>query len=410
MLKCKYAWSHLDFLQGEYAPCYRFKIKQQPIASLASALPSEVINNSAMQNVRASLQQGVFPPGCEDCALKESRGLKSYRQKSLSDTAWDDSDVDYNSTTIKRITDLELKFSRTCNLLCRHCMADSNSQFEILGRNNPDINDELQQLDFDHMGIADSPIATISPENLEDIIQNIIPTVDKITFSGGEPLYHLAHYRFLERLIQDPKIDASKITIAYNTNMTLIQFKGYKLKKLWPHFKSVELTVSMDGTGKIFDYFRERGNYETVVKNLETVLNTVSNIKSVYLVCTCTSYHAFYAHEIFKDLTELAQRLSKYAYIHVGPTFVHYPEGLDMVNLPSDVKQHIVDKLYSENIADKLYQSSVTEIIKHLTGDAYADTSKFAQIVKIQDRLHNKSALEYAPKLGEYVYNNKLVF
>ena len=97
MLKCKYAWSHLDFLQGEYAPCFRYKVKRQPIASMSDTLPSEAVNHPNMLAVRNSLINGEFPAGCEDCQYKEEHGVKSYRQKSLNNKHWDDSSIDYTT-------------------------------------------------------------------------------------------------------------------------------------------------------------------------------------------------------------------------------------------------------------------------------------------------------------------------
>jgi hypothetical protein len=408
MLKCRYAWSHLDFLQGEYAPCYRFKIKPQPIASLKDALPSEVINNEAMQSVRASLQQGVFPLGCEDCAYKESTGLKSYRQKSLDDLEWDiNNTIDYNKTTVSAILDLELKFSRKCNFLCRHCGSDSNSKFELLGQANPEISQQLIDLDFDHIQIGDSPITTVTDDILEDLIQNIIPSVKRITFSGGEPLYQIEHYRFLERLIQDPTIDTKNINLCYNTNLSLINFKRYKLSDLWQHFNGIHLTVSMDGTGELFNYFRERGDWATVVANLYSLLGSSKNITSVLLVCTSSAYQAFYADVIFDTLAKMVVDIKQrydIAFITTQPTFVHYPAGLDMVNLPNHIKKGLINR-YTETLGtDEVYNEAIRELLIHLSGDAYASTETFAKIVKLQDQLHNRSCKGILPELAAFVY------
>jgi sulfatase maturation enzyme AslB (radical SAM superfamily) len=408
MLKCQYAWSHLDFLQGEYAPCYRFKIKPQPIASLKDSLPSEVINNSAMQAVRASLQQGVFPPGCADCAYKESTGLKSYRQKSLEDFELDiDNTIDYSKTTVPAILDLELKFSRKCNFLCRHCGSDSNSKFELLGKANPEISQQLIDLDFDHIQIGDSPITTVTDDILEDLIQNIIPKVKRITFSGGEPLYHIEHYRFLERLIQDPNIDTKNINLCYNTNLSLINFKRYKLSELWQHFNEIHLTVSMDGTGELFNYFRERGDWATVVANLYALLDQSKNIHSILLVCTSSAYHAFYADVIFDTLAKMVADIKQrynIAYIITLPTFVHYPSGLDMVNLPKRIKNKLINKFEATLGEDEVYNYAMKELLIHLSGDAYASTKTFPKIVRLQDQLHNRSCKDILPELAAFVY------
>ena len=46
-MKCRMAWSHLDFKKGGYAPCYRFKnYAGYWDHSSDDKLPSQVINNS----------------------------------------------------------------------------------------------------------------------------------------------------------------------------------------------------------------------------------------------------------------------------------------------------------------------------------------------------------------------------
>lgn len=412
-LHCKYAWGHLDFLQGQYAPCFRFKVYKQPIGKISERLPSEIINSQEMKEVRKSLQEGVFPPGCFDCQYKESTGLKSYRKRAEERNHFDsDNNIDYNNVEIKKIYDLELKFSRNCNFLCRHCNSESNSLFEVIGKKNPDIHKALLDQDFDHLGIAESPIIDIPDNVIDDLIKNVIPTVENIFFSGGEPLYSLKHYKFLERLINDPNIDTKKIDIGYNTNLSMISFKGYKLSELWNHFKSVHVTVSLDGTRSLFNYFRERGDYETIIKNIYELSETVPNLNSFLFVCTSSAYHAFYADQIFSDLCKLSFDIkSKYKkQVEVRPTFVHTP-GLDMVDLDRETKNFIIENLKKTlPDSDPSYNFSISEIIKHLSNEVRNPNSDFKKIVKLQDKLYNKDPFVMAPRVAEYVYNNKLTW
>lgn len=412
ILKCKYAWGHLDFLQGQYGPCFRYKVNKQPIAKISEKLPSEVINSEEMQSVRRSLQQGVFPPGCFDCALKESRGLKSYRQQ-VTEHHWDDEDkINYNSVVVDRILDLELKFSRTCNFLCRHCYSESNNMFELIGKKHPDIHDKLLAQGFDQFGIADSPIIEVSDEVINDLVKNIIPNCKHIGFSGGEPLYHLQHYQFLEKLIDSPYVDTKSISLFYNTNLSMIQFKDYDLQNLWDKFKSIYIVVSLDGTGDLFNYFRERGDYDTVINNIESLAAKSTNIIHFTFVCTSTAYHAFYADVIFRDLTALAERIQRVYNIEclTKPTFVH-TANIDMVDLEVETKQFIIKNLEKTlPSGNDMYDYALTEIITHLKGDKRNFNGDFKEIVKIQDKIYNRDAFIMAPRVAEYVYNNVLMW
>jgi hypothetical protein len=163
----------------------------------------------------------------------------------------------------------------------------------------------------------------------------------------------------------------------------------------------------MDGTGELFNYFRERGDWATVVANLYTLLDQSKNIHSILLVCTSSAYHAFYADVIFdtlaKMVVDIKQRYNT-ASVITHPTFVHYPHGLDMVNLPDHIKKVLIKKFEATLGDDAIYNDAMKELLIHLSGDAYASTETFAKIVKLQDQLHNRSCKGILPELAAFVY------
>ena len=414
MLKCNYAWGHLDFKKGHYAPCFRFDIGSSPMPKNSNMLPSDALNSAEFKDVRKQLQAGIFPAGCADCKYKEETGLKSYRQQSIEAGKFKTITPDYTSLEVTELAELELKFSRKCNFLCRHCDAQSNDAFEVLGKNNIEIEKKLKDLDFEHISVPRNAITNISDDNIQNIIDNVVPITKSIFFSGGEPLFHAAHYEFLIKLISDPAIDTTKITLGYNTNFSIIKFKNYNLFELWKNFKNINITVSLDGTGEVFNYFREKGNYSEVVSNISTALTQATNISSMLFVCTCSSYHALYAEEIFTDITNLINHfktLSPDTRFSTKPTFVHYPKGLDMVNLSDDTKQIIIDRLTTSLTVNNnyFYQISIKEIIKALGGKRSLPLETFKEIVKVQDELYKKDSKNTCPKIYNYVYNSQLI-
>ena len=393
-MKCKFAWSHLDFKPGGYAPCFRFKNQHGDYGKVPD-LPSEVVNNEDWKKVRQQLRNDEWPAGCVDCKIQEDNGIQSYRQKSLKNNL---TNPNYDNDTVV-ITDLQLKMSRACNFACRHCSTASNSLFLQYGKDNPIIASDLRDnYDFDHLTDEARVIDIPTPEVIEDLFNNILPTVECIEFSGGEPFYHVEMYKLLQRMI-DSDIDTQKITLKYNTNMSLTSFKKYDIVKLWDHFKSIHITVSMDGTGDLFNYFRTNGEYHTTVKNLYKVLADSNKISSILLVCTTCAYHAFYLNEISYDLHTLRDNIQKmYPNISVvaRPTFVHWPKGLDIVNLAEDTKQTILDELDDNNFTK--------EVKVRLQGKRTIPEETFKDIVRLQDQVYNRDASVLAPKIFDYVY------
>lgn len=419
-LYCNYAWGHLDFHQkGCYTPCFRFNPNAQPMKKISECLPTEAMNSPEMVKVRETLLNGQWPEGCFECKNKEEKGLRSYRQESImpDNITWNTFNPDYSNLNINKYHEIEIKFSRTCNFFCRHCDSKSNSRFEILGKNNSKIKYELESLDFQHLNVPSKFITEVSDEVIEDLILNIIPNVSRIMFSGGEPLYHVQHYRFLERLINDDRIDTSALILEYNTNFSMINFKNYSLSKLWNQFGSVRVTVSIDGTGNLFNYFRQNGNFEEILKNIHAVLTETKTISNLSLVCTSSTYHAFYMDQTINDIANLLTNI--YNNYNVSTnfklTFVHYPDALDMVNLDNNVKDFLINRV-SNSFNPEIYHPTIKESYEHaykqfltyLKNEKNLDVD-FKKIAKLQDQLHNSNAFELVPRIAEYVYNDRLI-
>lgn len=419
-LLCNYAWGHLDFhTKGYYTPCFRFNPNEQKMKKVTESLPSEAMNSTEMKAVRSQLLSGEWPSGCFECKNKEAKGIRSYRQESvMENVTWKGFEPDYNNVNIKNYHEIEIKFSRTCNLFCRHCNSLSNSRFEILGKKFPHLKKEFEKVDFTHLSEPKKHIAEISEEVIDDLVKNIIPGVSRIMFGGGEPLYHLAHYKFLETLINDSNINTKNIILEYNTNLSMISFKKYQLADLWEKFKAVRVTVSVDGTGKLFNYFRQNADYDQMLKNVHSILNNCSTVNHLTFVCTSTAYHAFYMDKIINNFsTELTGIRAQYNInTHFKLTFVHYPEALDMVNLDANVKKFIIEnteKSYTPEFYPEAtrysYEHAFKEFYTYIKNEKNKEVD-FIKVAKLQDELHNIDAFTLVPRLAEYIYNGRLVW
>ena len=393
-MKCKLAWTHLDFKPGGYAPCYRFKLYDGHKFGNVPEMPD--VNSSEWLRIREQLRNDEWPDECVDCKIQEESGIVSYRQRS-EDLLVSEPDYSKNEVQVK---DLQLKLNRACNYSCRHCTVASNSNFIKVGKENPEIAKRLwEDHHFDHIiERHDHKIDIPTPEIIDHLFENVLPTVERIEFSGGEPFFHVEMYRFLQRMIDDPKIDTSKVTLVYNTNMSLTKFKNYDICELWKHFKRADITVSMDGTGKLFNYFRQGGDYDSVISNVRKMLRFTDKVEKLLFVCTTTAYHAFYMNEISDDFKAIKHNLELMNDVEVKyrTTFVHWPEGLDVVNLAEETKEKLL-KTTKDNDFTK-------EFKLRLKGKRTIPNETFKDIVMLQDQLYNRDASELAPRIFDYVY------
>ena len=171
----------------------------------------------------------------------------------------------------------------------------------------------------------------------------------------------------------------------------MLEYKGYSVKKLFPHFRAVAITVSMDGTGDLFNYFRTGGDYENVINNIKEI---APYIYSFLFVCTTSSYQAFYMNEIYRDLRELQDSLLD-TISTIRTTFVHWPKALDIINLEEETKNKIMENLEINDFTK--------EFAIRLTSTQNEIEPCFKGLVKTQDLLYDKSCQDMVPKIWDYI-------
>jgi hypothetical protein len=101
------------------------------------------------------------------------------------------------------------------------------------------------------------------PEMWEEI-EEILPTIEEVYFTGGESLFMPQHYRLLDMLIER----GLKPRLTYNSNATRLSLKGKHIKDYWQHFDRIFYCVSLDQIGPKAEYTRNGQTWDTVFTNL----------------------------------------------------------------------------------------------------------------------------------------------
>jgi len=82
--------------------------------------------------------------------------------------------------------------------------------------------------------------------------------------------------------------------------------------------------------------------------------------------------------------------------VRLKTTFVHWPEGLDVVNLAETTKKRLLKEANDSEF--------LNEYKLRLQGERTIPLETFKEIVMLQDELYNRDASELAPKIFDYVY------
>ena len=174
--------------------------------------------------------------GCQVCYTREEQKLPSLRQSEIAS----EKNVSTSELCIEKF---DVRLHQKCNLACSMCNEyDSSLWAKML---NVKQNFALNQ-------------QTI------DLILEPNTKIKKLSFQGGEPFYGKDFTDFIDSIP-----NKSKIELEIFTNGLLIKLE--KIKEWINKFKTVQIIVSVDGHGAIYDYIRwpsTWNKFETKIQEL----------------------------------------------------------------------------------------------------------------------------------------------
>ncbi len=245
-------------------------------------------NNENYKELRRALTNNERPERCEVCWHNEDSGIVSNRQQWEEDN-WnefaDEIEVndDYSVTNSPKW--IELKVSNFCNLKCIMC--STHSSYKRV--KDLDIITKYQEKGHE--------TRLLRPTTLFDSLNEwpeLWEHVHTLQFTGGEPIINQEHYDLLDSIPQHLK---HKIKLRYASNLSHIKFKKYDLVKIWNEFKTVNIKISMDGVGDVYNFIRQDGDWDNVYANM-MVLDSEPTI-DVAAGITIQSHNIYHMPEFY---------------------------------------------------------------------------------------------------------------
>ena len=225
---------------------------------------------------------------------------------------------------------LEIKPGNRCNLKCRICGVHNSSSWT----KDAAALDNQKFKDSNAFKYTQSCDWIDDPEFWNDL--NQLESIEYLHFMGGEPFMVPEHFQLIKALIDNPTIDTSKITIAYNTNGTY--FPSKENFELYNNFKQVKFALSIDDIDERFNYQRKLADWEEVKSNLIN-FQQLNKIKyHVHLDPTISIFNIFYLNEITKAFNDLGYHnfIKQRHFVNNGYNAIHI--------LPQHIKSVIVEK------------------------------------------------------------------
>jgi MoaA/NifB/PqqE/SkfB family radical SAM enzyme len=160
-------------------------------------------------------------------------------------------------------------------------------------------------------------------------------TARRITLLGGEPFFDPNTFKILEKLVEHRNTDCF-ISLVTNGSIKLKQ----QYLDLLSKFTDLNICVSIDGIGPVFEYMRWPAKWSTLVENLEQFQQITKNISVSY---TISSLNILY-HQQTIDWFE--QKKLRYNY-----NTVSYPTWLSLGAMPVELKKLLTNDLFKESLS-----------------------------------------------------------
>lgn len=313
------------------------------------------------------LKKGIKNPICKICWDTEESGMVSMRQQSLRNEHRQKTESDFT----KEIAENKLKYlvfdtGSQCNFACRTCgpWSSTGHAKEWKEKHGQD----WQQKVVDLNAILDQDLSEV--KNIEVL--------------GGEPFVNLAHLKVIDKIK-----DSNPYWLTYTTNGS-VKLRQEILDK-FKHFKAVNICLSIDATGKPFEYIRTLGKWESVESNIDSLLQQKLTYKNLSVNChiTVSALNILY----LKDLLDWCDS-KKLTYDF---TYAYYPNEYSFDIFDDNEKQEIKNILTNDPRCNPL--------ISYLDKANFDNKERvqFKESVEFTKKYRKLDLKEYLPRLYNLV-------
>lgn len=386
---CILPWIHLYVMpNNEVFPCC-YGGTDEPVGNLLENDLDEIANSDGMKKLRRNMLAGKPSRACRRCYKAEVAGFRTLRQNSNAKFAHhldgcletrEDGHIDQVAPRY-----LDARFSNICNLKCRFCWHNCSSSW-------------YEDYKFISPSYKEKRIlrAGRSEDHLWAQVAKSLATVEDIYFAGGEPLLMAEHYRILNHLTEAGRFDVS---LAYTTNLSVLEHKGKSIIDYWQQFQKVQVGVSLDGLGRRAEYIRSGLDWETFLSNLRAVRTFCPHVKlnanltiSIFNIFELIAiYEHFATEDLFRD-------------VELEINFLDKPEIYAIQVLPAPIRAELSAELlsYAARTSHRKTRESVQAVVAFLNAEDYSHLlGDFFKRTDQLDHRREECIDEIIPEIGQ---------
>jgi sulfatase maturation enzyme AslB (radical SAM superfamily) len=223
---------------------------------------SELKVLSHNKRIKEKMRNREVPDECGECFSLEKEGCISPRQQYLGRFKVNESDQ-------QKIRYLDITIDNRCNLECIMC--------------SPHFSKRLDDFFVQRLSQKSTEKWELNFSN--DDMSALLPDLEMLTLTGGEPLLSHKAMSFLRFVAASP--EASHINLRLFSNMTFIP---EDLESIFNSFHSVELLLSIDSVSENYEFIRYPAKWDLVDQNIKRIIKMkipqmTVNFHSVIMAC-----------------------------------------------------------------------------------------------------------------------------
>jgi sulfatase maturation enzyme AslB (radical SAM superfamily) len=372
---CIHPWILMIEENGKHVLCPRSSkpVTDKPLSEISWQTDADY------QVIRKNMLEGnLMPDRCEACYEYENKGIESYRQFETKEWA--------NRLHLNSVDDLtninspyfyDVRISNKCNLMCRSC--------------NPSYSNLIDK-ESKKFNIVYTNSQNFKYSNLDHINIDALTPKTRVYLTGGEPTVMTEVYDWMQKCIDAKQVD---FDFTLGTNGQRLNKKFLNLTK---HFTNLNFSVSLDGYGRINDYWRWGSNFNTIVKNMQILKKQGHNIN---INCVPGIYNVTNLHLLLDFLDQEFPMTTIYMQLN-------YRKPQSAFNHPNaELVLKSIERCKATSVyhADgKSNKTTIDSLYDYYSKDPKCDLASLREFFEYNDKLdqaRNVRLADYIPELEE---------
>ena len=401
---CMAPWIHMHvWPNGRAFPCCLADPAKGDYGNTNSSTLKELWNSETARRLRKNMLNHKPSAECGRCYKLEKDSNAFTLRKNMNtkfrhhyERVWETQDNGHYERM--NFTYMDFRFSNMCNMSCRSCSPTfSTAWYDDYVKRYGSVPPDIAPQKF--MQLKNKP-------GWKEELWPYLDTVEEVYWAGGEPMIESMHWEIMNHWVETGH--AENVSVLYTTNFSQLEYKRQNILDLWPKFKHVNVSASLDAMGSHAEYIRKGTVWEDVVANRKLMIERTPWL--TFDICpTVSALNVMHLPDFIYDWTY--RDLLKAGAVRINNLLD--PSFLCVNQLPTEYKDEAARKwrdlvAWSKNhrswLPDPYPQNCFEDAVEGLINFMYTDTNQNLAQTKQEligwDVIRNEKWSEAVPELA----------